>query len=193
MRATEVRASAPLADVVTFGLAFEPRLARDRVAPADRRLELTFLDDITLLGTPVEREVPSEALLRAMRRCGAAGAAEQMVTLQRQGREVEVRVRVPHRDFGQVTGGDIVRAVGSDMDCFTPELRGELSRFVVVSSPPILSYEIVPAPSPPPPTPPAPAPPPPPPPAPPPPEPEPPPPPPPPRPPLPPPPPPELR
>ena len=65
--------------------------------------------------------LPSAALLAAMRRCGAGAVAEEMLKLEHEGAQVHVTAIVPK---GSPTSGHaILRAVGTNMECFTPELQ----------------------------------------------------------------------
>ena len=52
---------------------------------------------------------PSEALLAALRHCGAGALAKQFLSLERQGKEVKVQLHVP---IG--SGNDALHAVASD-------------------------------------------------------------------------------
>ena len=135
----------PSHDVVSFSIRFDalslPRQLQDSAAAA--------------ASLPAAMPtLPSETLLATLRKCGSGELADTFVSLEAQGKEVRVEVHVP-----TPTGDDVVRAVGSDQECFTPELREELKYFVELSSPPVLSKVIEPAPSPPPPAPPSPMPP----------------------------------
>jgi hypothetical protein len=93
--------------------------------------------------------LPSAALVAAMSRCGSGHVDHSMLQVQHEGHRVQVRAIVPRSSPS--SGTAILRAVGTDMDCFTPELREELQQFVELSDRPSLSYAIIAAPSPPPP------------------------------------------
>ena len=138
--------------VVTFTLTVseyprQPRSTQRRQAKADGPSS-----EPSESSPSAEPDVPSKTLIAALQKCGARGLATEMLRLDHEGKEVKVTAVVPKDSW--VKGDDIARAVGSDSRCFTPELQRELSKFVVISSAPVVSYEIVPAPSPPPPLPP---------------------------------------
>ena len=84
--------------------------------------------------TAYEGALPSHALLAAMRKCGAGDIAEEMLELEHRGAKVLITASIP--EGAPTTGHAILRAVGSDMSCFTPALQEELRQFVVLSDRP---------------------------------------------------------
>jgi len=92
--------------------------------------------------------LPSKALLAAMEACGAGGLADEMLALEHRGVKIWITADVP--EGSQTSGHAVLRAVGTDMSCFTPALQQELQHFVVLSDRPKLRYGIVGAPEPPP-------------------------------------------
>ena len=90
---------------------------------------------------------PSKALLAAMEACGAGGLADEIIELEHRGIKIVVTASVP--EGSPTSGRAVLRAVGTDMSCFTPSLQEELQHFVVLSDRPKISYGVVNAPSPP--------------------------------------------
>ena len=88
--------------------------------------------------------LPSKALLAAMEACGAGGLADEMLALEHRGVKIWITADVP--EGSQSSGHAVLRAVGTDMSCFTPALQQELQHFVVLSDRPKLRYGIVGAP-----------------------------------------------
>ena len=91
--------------------------------------------------------LPSKALLAAMEACGAGGLADEIIELEHRGIKIVVTASVP--EGSPTSGRAVLRAVGTDMSCFTPSLQEELQHFVVLSDRPKISYGVVNAPSPP--------------------------------------------
>ena len=82
--------------------------------------------------------LPSKALLAAMEACGAGGLADEILELEHRGIKIVVNADVP--EGAPTSGRAVLRAVGTDMSCFTPELQKELQHFVVLTDRPTISY-----------------------------------------------------
>ena len=106
---------------------------------------------------PQPTDKPSEALVRAMKRCISPEVRAPAVKLQTKIAQVVVKADLPW--FSGVSAADVLSAVSADATCFTPAQLNELRRFVDISLRLIIPSPPAPPALPPPPLPPSPPPP----------------------------------
>ena len=76
---------------------------------------------------PQPTDKPSEALIRAMKRCISPDVRAPAVKLQTKIAQVIVKADLPW--FSGVSAADVLSAVSADATCFTPAQLAELRRF----------------------------------------------------------------